>query len=48
MEEEEDFRLDEIRGEHGKKSLMVVLNKRRVSRQEMDALFAEGLEVEEF
>lgn len=37
--EESDFEYDEIRGEHGKRPKMAVLNKTKLSRYELDELF---------
>lgn len=37
---ENDFEFDEIRGELGKKPKMGVLNKTKLSKYEMDDLFA--------
>jgi hypothetical protein len=41
FEEDEDknFEFDEIRGEHGRKPKMAVLNKTKLSRYELDDLF---------
>jgi len=39
MEKDDDFILDEVRGSHGKKPRMSVLNKKKVSSFEMDELF---------
>lgn len=36
---DEDFEFDEIRGAHGKKPKMAVLNKKKISSYEMDELF---------
>ncbi len=36
---EDDFELDEIRGSHGKKPKMAILNKKKLSSHEMDELF---------
>jgi len=41
MEDNDDFILDEVRGSHGKKPRMSVLNKKKVSSWEMDELFLE-------
>ena len=38
---EDDFVLDEVRGSHGKKPKMALLNKKKVSSFEMDELFLE-------
>ena len=38
---EEEFEYDEVRGAHGKKPKMALLNKKRVSSFEMDELFLE-------
>ncbi len=35
----EDFEFDEIRGAHGKKPKMAILNKKKLSSYEMDELF---------
>jgi len=35
----EEFEFDEIRGAHGKKPKMAVLNKKKLSSYEMDELF---------
>ena len=35
----DEFEFDEIRGAHGKKSKMAVLNKKKLSSYEMDELF---------
>ena len=35
----EEFEFDEIRGAHGKKPIMAVLNKKKLSSYEMDELF---------
>ena len=40
FELEDDFELDIITGERNKRSKMDVLNKKKVSKQEMDDLFA--------
>ncbi|MBU0628157.1 MAG: hypothetical protein KKC75_03135 [Nanoarchaeota archaeon] len=37
----EDFEYDEIRGSHGKKPKMALLNKKQVNSFEMDELFLE-------
>ena len=37
----EDFEYDEIRGSHGRKPKMALLNKKRVNSFEMDELFLE-------
>lgn len=37
----EDFEYDEIRGSHGRKPKMAILNKKRVNSFEMDELFLE-------
>lgn len=34
-----DFEYDEIRGEHGRKPKMAILNKTKLSKYEMDDLF---------
>jgi len=39
MEDEDEFVLDEVRGAHGKKTKMALLNKKKVSSYEMDELF---------
>ncbi len=36
---ESDFEFDEVRGEHGRKPKMAVLNKTKLSKYEMDDLF---------
>ncbi len=36
---EEEFEFDEVRGAHGKKPKMALLNKKRVDSYEMDELF---------
>ena len=36
---EKDFEFDEIRGAHGRKPKMAVLNKTKLSKYEMDDLF---------
>lgn len=36
---EEEFELDEVKGEYGRKPKMAVLNKSRISKYEMDDLF---------
>ena len=36
---EEEFEYDEVRGAHGKKPKMAILNKNRISSHEMDELF---------
>ncbi|MEA2038085.1 MAG: hypothetical protein U9O94_11360 [Nanoarchaeota archaeon] len=36
---DEDFELDEIRGSHGRKPKMAILNKKKLSSFEMDELF---------
>ena len=40
FELEDEFELDIINGERNKRSKMDVLNKRKLSKQEMDELFA--------
>jgi len=37
--EDEEFLLDEVRGSHGKKPRMSVLNKKKLDPFEMDELF---------
>ena len=37
--EEKDFEYDEVRGAHGRKPKMAILNKTRLSKYEMDDLF---------
>lgn len=37
--ETKDFEFDEVRGAHGKKPKMALLNKKKVSSYEMDELF---------
>jgi hypothetical protein len=45
---EKDFEFDEVRGEHGRKPKMAILNKTKLSKYEMDDLFtAEDTAVEE-
>jgi len=39
--QDEDFLLDEVRGTHGKKPRMAVLNKKKLDPWEMDELFLE-------
>jgi len=39
--DDEDFLLDEVRGSHGKKPRMAVLNKKKLDSYEMDELFLE-------
>jgi len=34
-----DFEFDEVRGEHGRKPKMAILNKTKLSKYEMDDLF---------
>ena len=36
---DDDYELDEVRGSHGKKPKMAILNKKKLSRFEMDELF---------
>jgi len=36
---EDDFVLDEVRGSHGRKPKMALLNKKKVSSFELDELF---------
>jgi len=36
---EHDFEFDEVRGEHGRKPKMAILNKTKLSKYEMDDLF---------
>ena len=36
---EEDFEYDEVRGAHGRKPKMAILNKTKLSKYEMDDLF---------
>jgi hypothetical protein len=38
--ESNDFEFDEVRGEHGRKPKMAVLNKTKLSKYELDDLFA--------
>jgi hypothetical protein len=38
-EMEHDFEFDEVRGEHGRKPKMAILNKTKLSKYEMDDLF---------
>jgi hypothetical protein len=35
----EEFEFDEVRGEHGRKPKMAILNKTKLSKYEMDDLF---------
>jgi hypothetical protein len=37
--EQNDFEFDEVRGEHGRKPKMAILNKTKLSKYEMDDLF---------
>jgi hypothetical protein len=37
--ETNDFEFDEVRGEHGRKPKMAILNKSKLSKYEMDDLF---------
>jgi len=37
--ESSDFEFDEVRGEHGRKPKMAILNKTKLSKYEMDDLF---------
>lgn len=37
--EDEEFEYDMVRGAHGRKPKMAVLNKKVISKHEMDALF---------
>jgi len=37
--QDEEFEFDEIRGAHGKKPKMAILNKKKISPHEMDELF---------
>jgi hypothetical protein len=39
MNESKDFEFDEVRGEHGRKPKMAILNKSKLSKYEMDDLF---------
>jgi hypothetical protein len=39
IEEAKDFEYDEVRGEHGRKPKMAILNKTKLSKYEMDDLF---------
>lgn len=41
-EDQDEYVLDEVRGGHGKKPKMAVLNKKKLSSYEMDELFLEG------
>jgi hypothetical protein len=42
-----EFEFDEVRGEHGRKPKMAILNKTKLSKYEMDDLFtAEDVSVE--
>ncbi len=36
---DDEFEFDEVRGAHGKKPKMAVLNKKKISSYEMDELF---------
>jgi hypothetical protein len=36
---ENDFEFDEVRGEHGRKPKMAILNKTKLSKYELDDLF---------
>jgi len=38
-EKDDDFILDEVRGSHGRKPRMSVLNKKKLSKYELDDLF---------
>ena len=38
-DEEEEYLLDEIKGAHGKKPKISILNKKKLSKYEMDELF---------
>ncbi|GIU69436.1 MAG: hypothetical protein KatS3mg002_0672 [Candidatus Woesearchaeota archaeon] len=37
--DEDDYEYDEVRGEHGRKPKMAILNKSKLSRYELDELF---------
>ena len=37
--QEDEFEFDQIRGSHGKKPKMAILNKKKLSPYEMDELF---------
>ena len=37
--DEDEFELDEVKGSHGKKPKMALLNKKKVGSYEMDELF---------
>ena len=39
MSEQDEFEFDVVRGSHGKKPKMALLNKKRISGHEMDELF---------
>jgi len=39
VEEAQDYEYDEVRGEHGRKPKMAILNKSKLSKYEMDDLF---------
>jgi len=39
IDEDKDFEYDEVRGAHGRKPKMAVLNKTKLSKYEMDDLF---------
>ncbi len=45
-DDSKDFEFDEVRGEHGRKPKMAILNKTKLSKYEMDDLFtAEDVDV---
>ena len=39
MADNDEFEYDEIRGAHGKKSILSALNKKKLSSEEMDEIF---------
>ena len=39
MEDKDEFEFDMVRGAHGKKPKMAILNKKQLSGHEMDELF---------
>ena len=39
--DDDEFVMDEVRGSHGRKPKMAILNKKKVSSWEMDELFTE-------
>jgi hypothetical protein len=44
-EKDDEFELDQIKGEHGKKPKMSLLNQKKVSKWEMDELFLDDEDV---